>query len=154
MLLLPLTGTLPLHAPLAVHAVAWLLVQLKLVLSPLSILLLAAVRRTVGAGFWVTSTVTLSEALPPGPEQLRVKVLSLFNAPVEAEPLVALAPLQAPLALQLVASVLVQLSWVADPRSMLVDAAVRATPGRGAGSMTVIETLAVSDPPGPVQVRE
>ena len=42
MLLLPLTGTLPLHAPLAVHAVAWLLVQLKLVLSPLSILLLAA----------------------------------------------------------------------------------------------------------------
>ncbi len=152
-LVLPLVPRLPLQLPLAVQLVALLLVQLRVVLSPSSISVRAAVRLTVGAGVAVTRTLTLSEALPPGPEHVRIKVLSSFSTPVEAEPEIARSPLQAPLALQLVASVLVQSSWVADPCSTLVDAAVRTTPGRGAGSMTVIETLSVSDPPGPVQVR-
>lgn len=53
--------------------------------------------------------MVVSLAEPPSPVQVSVKVLSLVIAALVAVPLVARAPLHAPLALQLEASVLLQL---------------------------------------------
>jgi hypothetical protein len=77
--------------------------------------------------------VTLSLRLPPGPEQVRVKLLVALSAPVPAAPLVARPPDQAPEAEQLSASLLDQLSVVAEPLTALVEAAARLTVGSGRG---------------------
>jgi hypothetical protein len=59
--------------------------------------------------------------------------------PVLWEPLVLRAPVQAPLALQLVASVLDQIRVVALPLSIVPEEALRLTPGLGTGCTTVMD---------------
>ena len=64
---------LELHAPLAVHEVAFVLDQLSVLLPPLGTLVGLALNDTVGTGtLGVTVTVTDWLALPPVPVQLSV----------------------------------------------------------------------------------
>ncbi len=67
----PLTALLPLHAPDAVQAVAFVADQVSIELVPLATELGAALRVTVGA---VLETVTVAAcvALPPVPVQVSV----------------------------------------------------------------------------------
>jgi hypothetical protein len=82
----------------------------------------------------------LSFAEPPGPEQVSVKVVVVVSAPVDWLPLVALAPLQPPLAVQLVALVELQVSVAALPLVTLVGDAVSVTVGGGAAAtVTVVD---------------
>ena len=124
---------LPFQLPLAMQASALLADQLRLVDSPRVITLSPALRETTGASGWVTCTVTLSLRLPPDPEQVRVKELVAVSVPEPALPLVARLPDQAPEAVQASASLLDQLSVVADPLATLEDAAERFTVGIGSG---------------------
>jgi hypothetical protein len=63
-------GLLPVHPPDAVHEAVSVLVQLRVTLLPDGVLLRLVIKDTVGA--WAeppTTTVTVREALPPGPVQ-------------------------------------------------------------------------------------
>lgn len=71
------------------------------------------------------------------------------RGPVLALPFKGCAPLHAPLAVQPVALLLLQLSVLLDPLLMLAGVAVRLTAGGGT-TVTVAVWLAL--PPGPVQV--
>jgi len=66
----PLVATVPDHAPDAVHAVAFALLQVNVVVSPLLIVPGLALRDTVGAG--ATVTVADADPEPPGPVQVSV----------------------------------------------------------------------------------
>ena len=80
--------------------------------APLAMLPLQGRGQEAG-GF--TETVTdCSGDVPPGPVHWKVKVALVVSAPVEALPETALVPLHAPLAVQLVAPVELQVS-VAEP---------------------------------------
>ena len=71
-------------------------------------------------------------AVPPGPLQVTSYSLVLLTGPVDADPLMAFEPLQLPVALQLVASSVVQVSVEADPGSTVVGFAVSLMVGAGA----------------------
>lgn len=73
----------------------------------------------------------------------------VVRAPVLTLPFKACGPLHAPLAVQLVALLLLQLSVLLDPLLILAGVAVRLTAGGGT-TVTVADWLAL--PPGPVQV--
>ena len=60
--------------------------------------------------------------VPPGPVQVRLNVPFAVSAPVDVEPEAARLPLQAPLALQVSALAVDQVSVVASPESMDVSA--------------------------------
>ena len=69
---MPLVALLPLQALLALHELASVLVQLRVLLLPETRADGEALRLTVGAGgggVAVTVTVALAEALPPVPVQ-------------------------------------------------------------------------------------
>jgi len=100
----------------------------------------------------VTVTVTDALAVPPDPVQARANVLVLVNAPVDWLPEVALAPDQAPEAVQEVASVEDQVSVEDPPLAIDVGFAASDTVGTGGNTVTVADALAL--PPEPVQVRE
>jgi len=70
--LLPLVGCVPLHAPLAVHAVACVLDQVKVELLPEVSVDGFAVKVTVGIGGVVTVTVVDARAVPLVPVQVSV----------------------------------------------------------------------------------
>jgi hypothetical protein len=106
----PETILLPVHEAMdlsldAVHELVLALVHVNVDAPPVPMLVGAALNVTVGntatGGF--TVTVTLAFALPPSPIQLTVNVLVAVNVPVLCVPDVALAPLQAPDAVQPVA---------------------------------------------------
>jgi hypothetical protein len=78
----------------------------------------------------VTVTVVLALLLPPAPLQERLKV-ELEFIEITCVPLVALAPLQAPLAVQVVALVELQLIVELDPALMVVGLAEIETVGAG-----------------------
>ena len=86
--------------------------------------------------------------LPPGPLQLSVKVESAVSAPVEAVPLTALVPDQAPEAVQLVALVVDHVSVDALPLATLVGEAPKVSIGGSMVTFAFCETL----PPGPLQL--
>jgi hypothetical protein len=65
----PLTALLPLHAPDAVQAFAFVADQVSVALVPLVTELGLALIETVGAGE-LTETVADCDALPPGPAQV------------------------------------------------------------------------------------
>jgi hypothetical protein len=67
----PLTGSLPDHAPEAVHEVALVEDQVSVVALPLATVLGLALSVSVGAGD-VTVTVADCAALPPAPVQVKV----------------------------------------------------------------------------------
>ncbi len=74
-----------------------------------------------------------------------------MRAPVAAEPLVALLPDQAPVAVQAVAFVEVQASVELPPLATVLGLAVKLTVGVGDVTETVADCAAL--PPAPTQVR-
>ena len=74
------------------------------------------------------------------------------SAPVDCEPLTALAPDQPPPAVQEVAFVADQLSVAATPLVTVLGLAAKVTVGVGAVTDTVVDCAAV--PPAPVQIKE
>ncbi len=82
-------------------------------------------------GFTVTVVLALPD--PPLPLQARLKVEVMVSGPVDSEPLVALLPLQAPEALQLVALVLLQVKVLDSPLLIVAGEAERLTVGAGFG---------------------
>ena len=75
-----------------------------------------------------------------------------FRAPVDCEPLVALAPDQAPEALQAVALLADQAKTALLPLAIVLGLADKATVGAGEVTDTVLVCVAL--PPVPVQVSE
>jgi hypothetical protein len=147
---LPLDALVPDHAPDAVQLAALVLFQVRTVDEPTAIFVSAACRLKVGGGTVLTVAVTL--ALPPGPEQVSVKLASWLRFPVLALPLTALTPDQAPDAIQLSVSVELHVNTVADPAAMEDCAGCNVTVGAfGAGSTCTV-VLALTVPPGPVQL--
>ena len=129
----PDVALLPDHSPEAVQPVVLLLLQLNVV-DPLKGRFDGlAVRFTIGADGGETVTLTESFALPPAPLQTRLKVLLATKLLMVCEPDVALLPDQAPEAVQLVASLLFQLSVVEPFVTTLVGLADREAVGVGCG---------------------
>jgi hypothetical protein len=135
----PLMDSLPDQALDAVQDVALADDQVNMELPPLVTVLGLALMVTVGAGE-VTVTVADCAALPPVPVQVSVYVAFAVSAPVESEPLVPLAPDQAPAAVQEVALVVDQFKVEPLPLTMELGVAEMLTVGAGAGWVT--ETVA------------
>jgi hypothetical protein len=128
----PLVDCAPLHAPLAVHAAAFVDDQVRVALAPSVIVAGFTEIVTVGAAGAPTATVADALALPPFPVQLSVYVAVPAVAGVSvAVPLVASLPLHAPLAVQEVEFVDDQVSVVLAPSVMLVGLAAMVTVGFG-----------------------
>jgi hypothetical protein len=81
-----------------------------------------------------------------------VYVAVALRAPVDCDPLIASAPLQAPDAVQAVALVELQVSVDALPLETLAGLALKDTVGAG-GADTVTVADCEAEPPDPVQVR-
>ena len=96
----PEVGRLPLHAPLAVHAVAFAAFHVSVERAPDATVVGLAVSDSVGAGAdAATVTVADLDVEPPEPVQVRVNVfVGAVSAAVCAEPESARLPLHAPLA--------------------------------------------------------
>jgi len=110
-----------------------------------------AVTVTVGAG----TTVTLAVAtllVPPAPVQVNEYDPAIVRAPVLCEPLVALVPLQFPVAVQEVALVELHVSVEAPPLATEVGFAVSVTVAVP-GTVTVV-VAALLAPLAPTQVKE
>jgi len=147
----PLVARAPLQSPVAVQLVALLEDQASCDALPCTIAVGFAVRLSVGAGT-VTLTVTVRDAVPPGPVQVSTNPVVAFSAALVAVPDVGRAPVQPPDAVQLVAPVVLQVSVVVPPCDTDAGLAVRLTVGNGAGvTSTCTDCAAV--PPAPVHVR-
>jgi hypothetical protein len=146
----PLTGIAPLQLPLAMQEVAFVADQVSVELAPDVIALGPALKVTVGAGL-ITVTVAVWEPVPLGPAQVSVKDWSLVRLPVEAEPLVASAPLQPPEAVQEVAFVEDQVNVALPPLVTVLGLAESVTVGTGCITDTVADCDAL--PAEPVQVN-
>jgi hypothetical protein len=85
--------------------------------------------------------------VPPAPVQVREYVVGTDNAPVLSVPLAALAPLQAPDAVQLVALVELQLSVATPPAETAVGLAV----STAVGTTLIVTSTGLLAPPAPVQ---
>lgn len=140
---LPLVGLFPAQPPLAVQAVAFADDHVRLVDDPAVTDGGTAVNVTVGATGAVTVTDALADPEPPVPEHVRVKLALVVSAAEFSVPLVALAPVQPPEAVQDVALVLDQVSVVVAPEMTLAGLAARVTVGVGTG--------AGAEPPPPPQ---
>jgi hypothetical protein len=104
----------PLHAPLAVHDDASLLLQRRVTFFPASTAVGVAVSVTSGSG----DTITTADfrTVPATPRQDSVYVfVPLVSASRVSRPSSALAPLQPPLAVQAVASSLCQVNSIDPP---------------------------------------
>ncbi len=124
----------PLQAPDATQAVALVEAQVSVVAWPLVRVdgIAVKVRTGVGSGtVGLTLTATVRDELPPGPAQVRVKSLEAASAALASLPLSGLLPLQAPEAVQLVASLALQTRFVAAPLWIWVGWAVSVTAGAG-----------------------
>jgi hypothetical protein len=129
--------------------VAFVADQFRVELVPLLIVLGLAARVTVGAGD-VTETVADCVALPPEPVQVKPYVAFAVSAPVACDPLIALAPDQAPEAEHDAALLLDHVSVELAPDLTVLGLAVRVTTAGVAATVTVADWVA--DPPGPVHV--
>ncbi len=110
----PLVDFDPLQAPEAAQLLTLALVQVNVVEPFIATPSGFADRLAEGAPA-VTVTLAVLAALPPAPEHVSVKLELVVNAPVLWLPDVALVPLQDPLAVQLVAFVVLQVSCADDP---------------------------------------
>ena len=146
----PLIALLPDQPPEAVHAVAFLEAHVRAELLPLATVLGLALMLTVTVGFALTDTVADCAALPPGPVQLSVYVALAVSAPVDWVPFTALAPDQAPEAVQEVALVVVQFNVALLPLVMALGPTLTLTVGAAALMETVAVWVAV--PPVPEQL--
>jgi hypothetical protein len=86
---------------------------------------------------------------PPVPVHVSVYVEVAERGPTCCDPLVALVPVHAPPAVQLVEFVLLQVSVEVPPLATVVGLALSETTGAGA---TVTEALFATEPPAPPQV--
>jgi hypothetical protein len=120
----------PVQPPDAAQDVVFAEDQVKVDESPAIIALGLALIDKVGAA---PDTVTVADwvALPPGPAQVNVKVSLWVSAPVDIDPLIGSAPLQAPDALQLVVLVDDQLIVVAVLLGIVLELAPILTVGAG-----------------------
>lgn len=145
---------LPLQPPDAVQLVALVDDQLSVDEPPCATAGGAALSMTVGRVPPIGDTVTVTDcaALPPAPAHVSVNVVVAVSPERVSEPLVGFAPLQPPLAVQVVAFAAVQLNVLAPPLLTVVGAAVSVIDGAGAAS-TVMLTDCAAVPPAPVQVN-
>lgn len=160
-MVVPEVGLLPVHAPLAVQAVALLELHESVELAPFATILGVALRETDGAGTGggvglTTDTVTELLAAPLAPAQLMVNVLlAAVSAPLFMEPDVARSPDHAPEAAQLVALALVHVRTVVPFGATVSGSAVSSTvgtPGGGGGAVaactsTVAERVTLPSAP-------
>jgi hypothetical protein len=145
----PLVASAPDQPPEAVQELAFVEVQLRLVLPPLVTLVELALKLTVGAD---ADTVTVADcvALPPDPVQVSMYLVVDVRDDVLVEPFIASLPAQPPDAEQEVA--FVELQFKVDEPSLftVLGLAARATVGAAAVTVTVADCVAL--PPVPVQV--
>ena len=147
----PVTALAPTQAPEAVQAVAFAEDQVNVAAAPLLMVLGEAEKLNVGAGL-LTDTVADCVALPPAPLQAKVKVELLVSAPEDCVPLTALAPAQAPEAVQEVALVADHVRLELAPLATVLGLALIFTVAVGfAVTVTVADCTAL--PPGPAQVK-
>ena len=123
-----LVGFDPLQPPLAVQALAFVVLQLSIATLPEVTTIGVEVSVMVGAG---EETVTVNDAvpMPPRPLQSSVKDDVLPSAVISSVPLVGLLPLHAPEAVHAVALVAFQSSVVEPPESTVAGVAVKVTVG-------------------------
>jgi hypothetical protein len=148
-LCVPLTGSVPLHAPEAVHAVALLADQVTVEVPPLVTLVGLALSEMLG-GVAETVTVADCDAEPPAPVQVSMNFVVAVRADVVVEPMVASLPLQPPEAAQEVALVDVQFNVAPPPLAIVLGLALKLTVGAVAVTETVADCVAL--PPVPVHV--
>lgn len=114
---MPLTASVPDQAPEAVHEVALVEDQVRVVLPPLETTLGFELIVTVGGDAPDETALTVMVAdcvtLPPAPVHVNRYLAVALSGPVDFEPSVATDPLQAPAAVQAVVFVDFQAS-VAD----------------------------------------
>ena len=149
MLCVPLVALAPLQPPVAVQDVALVELQVSVEVPPLA--MTEGVATNVAVGMMLTRTVD-APLVPPVPVHVKEYELGIVMAPVLCVPLVALAPLQPPVAVQEVALVELHVSVELPPLAMDVGAAVNVTVGAGT---TVTVAVAIElVPPVPLQVKE
>jgi hypothetical protein len=148
----PDVALLPAHAPLAAQLVAFADDQVSVLAPPLATLPGLALSVTVGSG----STVSVVDcaAVPPLPVQLSVNVPSAVSAPVEAVPDVALLPVHAPLAVQLVAFADDQVSVLALPLATLPGLALSVTVVAGGAGLPNTTDFSCQPSPPPVSMLQ
>lgn len=155
-LAMPDTASSPLHAPLAVHALAFVDDQVRAADVPTVTDVGLTVIITVGAGVTGARTVKVAAAcaLPPEPVQVSVNKSEPAAVGVSlAVPDTGSAPLQAPLAVQAVALVDDHVRVAAAPTVTDVGLTVIVTVGAGVTAATVVTVaVALALPPAPVQV--
>jgi len=146
----PEGDTEPLQPPDAVQDVASVAVHDNVDEPPGETALGLDERATAGAGA-LTATVVDLTVLPSGPLQVRVNVEAVPSGPVDSDPLVGCAPLQAPEAEQDVALAADHVSVDRPPLDTLDGLAEKLSVGAGADA-TVTTADCEMEPPGPVQV--
>ena len=144
---------LPDHAPEAVQEVALVDDQVSVEEAPLATEVGFADTVTVGAGGGggMPDTMTVTEALelPPGPVQVREKLLLALSAPVDWLPEVVLLPDHAPEAMQEVALVDDQVSM--EDALLATDAGLAASDTIGKGGRGALSAQLVGSDPEPPQ---
>ena len=128
MLCVPLVALLPLQPPEAVQEVA--LVELQVSVEAPPVATTDGFATNVAVGTTLTTTVE-TPLVPPVPLHVKEYELGIVIAPVLCVPLVALVPLQPPVAVHDVAFVELQVSVDAPPLAMDVGAALRDAVGFG-----------------------
>jgi hypothetical protein len=146
----PLAALVPLHPPLAVHDVAFVLDHVRVDDCPSVIDVGFNDIVIVGAGVAIVR-VAVPLPVPPAPVQLKAYCEEPAAPGVTvAVPLVAFVPLHAPLAVHDVAFVLDHVSVEDWPSA--IDVGLSETVTVGAGGLTVSVAAAALVPPRPVQL--
>lgn len=118
----------PLHAPLALHAVALVLDQVSIDDALYATEAGFVVKFIVGAGS-VTVTVTVLLTDPPAPLHCSVKVLACISKLISSAPCTVFSPDHAPLAMQVVASAAVHVNVAVSPATTMSGAASKTSVG-------------------------
>ncbi|MEJ1963981.1 MAG: hypothetical protein WDO56_21545 [Gammaproteobacteria bacterium] len=148
----PLIALLPVHAPEAVHEVAFVVDQVSTLAVPAVTVVGVAENKRVGAGAGAaTLTVTDLVVVPPPPVQVSVYVLAAVSALVDSVPVVALLPDHVPDAAQLVASVELQESNEVPELATVAGSAVSVM--AGAFGVPGFFSVVSAPPPQPARSR-
>lgn len=135
----PLVASGPVQPPDAVQLVAFVELQVSIVVLPLVTLVGFALMVTVGNGATVTSVVAF--ASPPAPVQSSVKLLLTVRGALASLPEVAFVPLHAPEAVQPVAPIELHVSIEAAPLATVLGLADNATVGGNGFSIVAAPPL-------------
>lgn len=138
----------PTQSPVAAHEEALLELQVSVEELPCRMAEGLALSANVGGGVaGVTLTVTVCVAVPPAPVQLSVYDVLTVSPLRTSVPVRLLAPLQPPVAVQLVAFVADQFSVEDPPLTTDAGVAVSDTVGNGAGLTVTVTDCAAEVPP-------